>query len=136
MEHETNNRFSNYLGMKVLNLTETGCTVGMEIHPDLYNSIEGVVHGGATYSLADMAMGHGAAPPIEGVQQCVTLECKINYLAPMKGAYLKAEAKVLKRGGRVIVMEAHVTSEDGMLVAVALGTYARVSPNKPTSKGV
>jgi uncharacterized protein (TIGR00369 family) len=126
MSDGTRNKFNHYLGIEIVSLDDTGCTAMLKIRPELYNSIEGVVHGGVTNSLADVAMGHGAAPHVDGVQQCVTVESKMNYLAPARGEFLKAESKILKRGGRLIVMEAKVTTDDGTLVAVALGTYARI----------
>ena len=97
----------------------------MKIRPELFNSIEGVVHGGVTATLADVAMGHGAAPYVDGVQQCVTVESKIQYLSPARGERLEAESRVLKSGRSLIIMEARVTC-DGKLVAFATGTYARV----------
>lgn len=124
------NRFNHFLGIEIQRVDENGCTAVLKIRPEFHNSIEGVVHGGVTSTLADVAMGHGAAPHIDGVQQCVTVESKVSYLAPARGDLLIAESKVLKRGGRLIVMEARVTTGDGELVAVALGTYARVKPEK------
>lgn len=123
------NRFNHYLGIEVLNRDENGCKVSLKVRPELYNSIEGIVHGGVTATIADVAMGHGAAPHVDGVQQCVTVESKINYLAPAKGDLLEAESRVLKSGDKLIVMEARVTC-DGQLVAFATGTYARIHPKQ------
>ena len=131
-EHSTNeaviNRFNHTLGIEIERLDEEGCTASLTIRPEFYNSMEGVVHGGVTATLADVAMGHGAAPPVNGLQQCVTVESKINYLAPARGDRLIAEAKVIKRGLKIIVMEARVRTGDRKLVAVAVGTYARIQP--------
>lgn len=124
--YKTKNRFNQYLGIEIERLDESGCRAVLRIRPEMFNSIDGVVHGGVTSTLADVAMGHGAAPHVDGVQQCVTVESKINYLAPARGDLLIAESKVVKRGGKIIVMEAEITTGDGELVAVALGTYARV----------
>lgn len=123
---ETKNRFNHYLGIEIQHVDDEGCTAVLKIRPELYNSMDGVVHGGVTSTLADVAMGHGAAPHVDGVQQSVTVESKISYLAPAKGDLLIAESKVLKRGAKLIVMEARVTTGEGELVAVALATYARV----------
>lgn len=128
--HIAKNRFNHYLGIEIERLDEEGCTASLTIGPEFYNSMEGVVHGGVTATLADVAMGHGASPPINGLQQCVTVESKINYLAPARGDRLIAESKVIKRGSKIIVMEARITTGDGKLVAVAVGTYARVKPNE------
>ncbi|UOF92480.1 PaaI family thioesterase [Fodinisporobacter ferrooxydans] len=125
-KNEIVNRFNDYLGIEFLGLDEFGCKAMIRIRPELMNSIEGMVHGGVTSALADVVMGHGAAPPINGLQQCVTVENKMNYLSPAKGSVLFAESKVIKRGGTLIIMEAQVTTDHGELVAIATGTYARV----------
>ena len=124
---ESYNRFNHYLGIEVEKESEDGCIVSLEVKPELYNSLEGIVHGGVTFTLADVAMGHAADPPQSGVQQCVTSEIKINYVAPATGKKLIAESKVVKRGKKLVIMQADIKKEDGELVAVALGTYARIS---------
>ncbi|MFD2370532.1 PaaI family thioesterase [Brevibacillus sp. GCM10020057] len=124
MSERIRNRFNDYLGIEVIHRDEQGCKVALKIRPEMYNSIDGVVHGGVTSTLADVAMGHGAAPHIDGVQQCVTVESKIQYLYPARGELLEAQSYVLKSGRSLIIMEARVTC-DGKLVAVATGTYAR-----------
>ncbi|WP_027417044.1 PaaI family thioesterase [Aneurinibacillus terranovensis] len=124
------NRFNHYLGIEIDELNENGCKASLKIRPELYNSIEGVVHGGVTSTLADVVMGYAAAPHVNGVQQCVTVESKINYLAPARGERLIAESSVIKRGKRMIIMEAKVRTVDGTLVAVATGTYARISTDR------
>lgn len=127
---ESKNKFNHYLGIEIEHQDEESCTAILMIRPELYNSIEGVVHGGVTSTLADVAMGHAAAPHVDGVQQCVTVESKINYLSPARGEYLRAKSKVIKRGGKIIIMQAEVTTDDGTLVAIALGTYARVGSKR------
>lgn len=123
---QSQNRFNKLLGICIEREDDQGCVASLVIHSDLWNSMEGIVHGGVTSTLADVAMGHGAAPHVNGVQQCVTVESKINYLAPAKGSHLKAEANVLKKGKKIIVMEAKVFDEKGSLVAISTGTYARI----------
>nr|WP_210429402.1 PaaI family thioesterase [Paenibacillus dendritiformis] len=117
------------LGIEVVQLQRDGCVMQLHIRPDLHNSLEGVVHGGVTNTLADVAMGHAAVPPVDGVQQCVTVESKINYLSPAIGELLVAESRVLKRGRNLIVTDVRITC-DGKLVAVASGTYARINPER------
>jgi uncharacterized protein (TIGR00369 family) len=125
---QNKNRFNHYLGIEIQRVDDTGCTAVLKIRPDLFNSIDGIVHGGVTGALADTVMGFGAAPHVDGVQQCVTVESKISYLAPARGEMLIAESKVVKRGGKIVIMEAKVMTDQGELVAVALGTYLQVKP--------
>lgn len=128
MTTTTLNRFNQLLGIQVRETNESGCTAVLETQPDFENSLEGIIHGGVTYTLADVAMGHGAVAVVEGIQQCVTVECKINYLQPARGRFLTAQSQVLKKGNKIITMEAKIWDEQGELVAVALGTYVRIRP--------
>lgn len=130
MAFYSNNRFNDYVGIQFLEVNENGCTAILNNREQLHNSMEGVVHGGVTYTLADAVMGYAAAPHVNGVQQAVTVECKINYLRPARGPVLKAVSNVVRRGGKIIVVEAKVMEENGELVAIALGTYARVHAEK------
>jgi uncharacterized protein (TIGR00369 family) len=126
MIQQSLNRFNQLLGIRVEREDDTGCVATMEIRPEHWNSIEGVIHGGVTSTLADVAMGFGAAPHVNGVQQSVTVESKIHYLRPARGSRLTAKSQVLKSGKKLIIMEAKVMDEEGNLVAVATGTYARI----------
>ena len=127
MIQQSLNRFNQLLGIRIEREDETGCVATIEIRPEHWNSIEGVIHGGITSTLADVAMGFGAAPHVDGVQQSVTVESKIHYLSPARGKRLTAKSNVLKSGRKIIVMEAKVFDEGGKMIAVATGTYARVS---------
>ena len=53
----------------------------------------------------------------------VTLELKVNYLAPARGSKLTATAKVVKGGARTFVVECRVMTDLGEECAMALGTF-------------
>ncbi|WP_232698867.1 PaaI family thioesterase [Brevibacillus daliensis] len=129
MLNQKTNRFNEHVGIEVLHRDDEGCRIALTVRPEHFNSLDNVVHGGVTATLADVVMGHGAAPYLNGVQQCVTVETKINYVAPAKGERLEAVSKVIKSGRKLIIMEARVTC-DGELVAFASGTYARINTEK------
>ena len=80
----------------------------------------GSVHVGAIATLVDVAMGGAVAAA--GAEAPVTIEMKLTYLEPGRPGELRAEAKVRKRGKRITIVEAEVT-QDGDLVALALGTF-------------
>ena len=80
----------------------------------------GTVHGGAIATLVDVAMGGAVAAA--GADAPVTIEMKVTYLEPGRPGEIRAEAKVRKRGKRITIVEAEV-SQDGELVALALGTF-------------
>jgi acyl-CoA thioesterase len=56
-------------------------------------------------------------------EQCATLEIKMNYLLPVTGGTIAAEAAVVSRTKRVGVLEARVFGDGDRLVALATGTF-------------
>ncbi len=83
----------------------------------------GVVHGGVLYSMVDYALGAALTSELDRRERCATLEMKINYLAPVSGGELRAEAHVVDRTKRIGVMESRVFADGKRLVAVATGTF-------------
>ena len=59
--------------------------------------------------------------------ELATLEMKINYLEPVPGGKIKAEAKVLRAGRNFIVTECEIYNESGTMAAKALMTFAAAS---------
>ncbi|HVR44364.1 MAG TPA: PaaI family thioesterase [Thermoanaerobaculia bacterium] len=82
----------------------------------------GTLHGGILCDLADGAMGMAWASDLDEGESFTTLELKINYLKPVWEARLTAEAKVVKRGRAVGMVECEVRDERGSLVARASST--------------
>ena len=98
--------------------------VPLELNEDKRN-VRDVAHGGIVASLIDVAMGTAAAGGNYSTRQryVVTLELKVNYLAPARGQKLTATAKVVKGGARTFVVECRVVTDLGEECAMALGTF-------------
>ena len=98
--------------------------VSLELNEDKRN-VRDVAHGGIVASLIDVAMGTAAAGGNYSTRQryVVTLELKVNYLAPARGSKLTATAKVVKGGARTFVVECRVVTDSGEECAMALGTF-------------
>jgi len=82
----------------------------------------GTLHGGILCDLADAAMGIAYATGLADGESFTTLELKINFLKPVWNARLRAEARVVKRGKTVGLVECDVLDEGGGLVARASST--------------
>jgi uncharacterized protein (TIGR00369 family) len=85
----------------------------------------GTVHGGVLATMLDVAMGTAVAAV--GGDSPVTVSLTVTYLAPGRPGQLVADAKVRKRGKRLIVVEGEVTQdgEEGVdVVADALATFS------------
>lgn len=87
-----------------------------------YTTIRGRLHGGISAALADTAMGWAI---ITTGRTCVTVDMYINYFTPALGEHeLRAEAKVIHSGNRIVVAEATVLNDKGELVAKGRGTFS------------
>ena len=82
----------------------------------------GTLHGGILCDIADAAMGLAFASTLAAGESFTTIELKINFFRPVWEAQLRAEGKVVRRGGTVGYVECEVTDEAGRLVAKASST--------------
>lgn len=110
------------LGIRRTAMADGRAVFELRVSADHMNP-HGVVHGGVVYSLVDYAMGGALTSRLARGERCATLEVKINYLAPVTGGALRAEAWVVERTRRIGILEARVQGEDERLVALALGTF-------------
>jgi len=112
-----------------------GETIGMacvEIAPDFaafemlasrrHANPMGTVHGGILCDLADGAMGMAWASELATGETFTTLELKINFLKPVWESKLRAEARVVKRGRTIGLVECDVRDAKGDLVARVTST--------------
>ena len=75
----------------------------------------GVAHGGAIFSLADIAFG--AAANAGSDARVVSLSTNIDFLRPGRVGPLTAEAQEVRRGNRVVNYDVRVFDGEGALIA-------------------
>lgn len=115
--------FTNLLGCELLSLGEGSAELRLGMREELRNR-GGKLHGGAIFTLVDVAMGLACSASHGFDQHSVTLECKINYLRAVGEGEVLCNARVLHCGRRTLMVEAEVLQGD-KLVAKATGTFAR-----------
>ena len=85
--------FSQWLGIEILECEIGRCKVGMTIRKDMLNSMN-KAHGGISYSLADTAFGFAANT--HG-KYAVSIETSVNHIEALdEGDYLVAESVIEK----------------------------------------
>ena len=88
-----------------------------------HKQVHGVVHGGVLAALADTAGGLATYMAMPRGTRVATIEMKINYLEGVAGGTVTADARVVRRGRHIAVVDCDVRSEDGTLVSKALMTF-------------
>lgn len=121
-----NSPFAQLLGISIAEIEQDRVILAMPFKPELATMGE-MVHGGAIGTLADTA-GTVAAWADENTRPenlgGSTASLALDYLSAANGTELRAEAKVIKRGKRLVRCEVDVRDEAGRLVAKSLLTYS------------
>jgi uncharacterized protein (TIGR00369 family) len=92
---------------------------------------DGFIHAGISSTIMDSACGYAAFTLMPVEARVLTIEFKINLLAPAAGDSFRAIGKVRKPGRSVFVAEAELyATEDGTdkLVATMVGTLMAMYP--------
>lgn len=98
-----------------------------------HKQVHGVVHGGVLAALADTAGGLATYMACARGTRVATVEMKINYLEAVEEGVVTADAKVIRLGAHIAVVDCDVR-DHRRLVGKALMTYFVGPFNKPSNK--
>jgi acyl-CoA thioesterase len=117
-----NDRFSQWLGIEVLEVREGFSRIRMTLREEMLNGF-GVVHGGIAFSLGDSAFAFACN---NRNNLSMALDTSINFTKPMKpGDVLTAEAQELHNGRSTGLYLVTITNASGEQVALFKGTCFR-----------
>jgi len=89
---------------------------------DQHRQEAGVVQGGIIVTLGDHALYRAIQSVLEPGENSLTIELKVNFIAPARDGELTATARVISRGFRIIVGDMEITDSRQRLIARGLGT--------------
>ena len=113
--------FAEALGIEVTDIGDGHARGQLPVADHLRSSPGGeVLHGGATYALADTVGGAAVISLSRDVSP--TVDMRIDYLAPVT-TDIHATAEVIRHGLALSMVHVQVHDEDGTRVATAQGTY-------------
>jgi len=119
---QTVNPLLAFLGMIVLKVDEDHATLTLPARPELIQGA-GVVAGGILATLLDETMAHAILGGNKPGQRTTTMDMNVSYMRPVQvDENLTCEGRVIKRGSRVIFVEA-TASANGLEVARSTGTF-------------
>ncbi|MCC7274154.1 MAG: PaaI family thioesterase [Alphaproteobacteria bacterium] len=116
-----------------------GCRISLPYRPELSQQ-HGFFHGGVIGAVADNCGGYAAFTMAAADASILTVEYKLNIVAPGRGDRLEGEGRVVRAGRRIVVCESEIFAVAGgerSLCAVALGTLMLLPgrPDGPSQAG-
>jgi|APFre7841882630_1041343.scaffolds.fasta_scaffold10628_3 uncharacterized protein (TIGR00369 family) len=125
------------LDVRFVEMGAGAVVVEMPVRPEAFNG-SGNLHGGALATLIDVAAGSCAArasgfDPM--TQSLVTADLHVRYLGRPKTDLVRAEARLMRAGRMLIVVEVRVVDLDDNLVAFADFSSMIVGRREPLQRG-
>jgi uncharacterized protein (TIGR00369 family) len=125
--------FMSTLGAELTTVVEGGVEIRLPFSPSLTQQ-NGFVHAGAIIAVLDSACGYAALSVTADDKDVLTVELKVNLLAPAAGEWFVARGQVKKAGRTLTVCTADafaVSRGKEKLVATMLATIMAL-PMRPT----
>jgi len=111
--------FSQWLGIKVLEINEGNCTLQITVRDEMTNGFN-IAHGGIAYSLADSALAFAANS--YGIQS-MSIETSISHTKKVEsGDVLKAITKEINKSNKTAIYYITITNQNDIEVAHFKGT--------------
>lgn len=114
------------LGMQLAASEPGFARVTMEASPLTMGGVGGSMHGGLLACLVDVVMLQAIIPSLDPAtdQAAGTADLNITYMRPALGKQAIAEARVLRKGRQLAVVEVEITDDAGKLCAKGRTLYA------------
>ena len=117
--------FNQHLGIRVTRVHRDGITIECAVRPEMMNG-SGVLHGGVTATMADVAVGLAVQRHYGRRTGITTVELKVNFFRPVASGKVVARSHLLRVGSRISVGRADLFDGQKRLVGSALVTYILV----------
>jgi len=124
-ERFDDNPFHRYLGLRLVERSDGFARLRLTITETTPTGIGGSVNGGVIATMIDMATIPAVFTGLrEGSVPAGTADLQVSYLRQAHGAWIDAEATVIKRGRQLCVVEVSVINDTGALCARGRVLYA------------
>jgi len=119
------NPFHRYLGLRLVERSDGFARLRLTIGETTPTGIGGSVNGGVIATMIDMATIPAVFTGLrEGSIPAGTADLQVSYLRQAHGAWIDAEATVIKRGRQLCVVEVSVVNDSADLCARGRVLYA------------
>ena len=125
------------IGIDLLDYETGEAVTSFNMKPDLVgNPVAGILHGGVTASVIDLTGGLSALlscaryhqnKPLEVIEKkmvsSATIDMRVDYLRPGKGASFKCLSRVIRAGSRIVVAKIDLYNDIDTRIATGTATY-------------
>jgi uncharacterized protein (TIGR00369 family) len=122
------------IGAALTRVSPGDVQIELPVRSDLSQQ-HGYVHGGIVTAIVDSACGYAALSLAPAGTEVLTVEYKVNFLAPARGARLVARGRVMRPGRTISVCSGDVVAVDGahttLIVTMLTTMIARQEPRAP-----
>src|ERR1051326_1351494 len=115
------------MGAKLDRVADGEVDISLDFRDDLAQQ-SGALHAGTVATIADTACGLAALSLMPAGSGVVSVEFKLNLLAPAVGAHFVAKGRVVRAGKTLSVCTADVIADGERVVATMLATMMRRAP--------
>jgi uncharacterized protein (TIGR00369 family) len=124
-------RFAREHGFRLAGLGRGRASVRTRVARDSIQGL-GLAQGGILTALADTAATFAGYSAVDAVDQLLTLELSMSFLAPAgEGQGLEARGRLLRCGRRIVVADAQVHDASGRRIAAGRFTMIRLPGREP-----
>lgn len=114
--------FNRGVGIRIAKVHKDGVTIEIPLREDLLNG-SGVLHGGVTATIADVAVGMAIARHFGGTRQATTVELKVNYFRPVSEGKVVARSRLLRVGNHLVIGSVDIRDDRKNFAGFAIATY-------------
>ena len=115
--------YYHHMGLKVNIIGEDGSSELVMNFKDNFRNIHGIAHGGVLASLVDACSGLALYSLLKEDEAIVTVDLRINYVAPFTEGKITGRGKAIHRGRNTAVSEGSIYDESEKLLAKGMATY-------------
>jgi uncharacterized protein (TIGR00369 family) len=119
-----------YLGVIIHEISAERAVMRLPFRPEFIQG-GGLIAGGILATLADEAMAHAALAALGPGETTATIEMNIRYLKACPSGEITAAARLIKKGRRVMTVQADVLNGKNQIIAQAGASFMVLQKNSP-----
>lgn len=112
-----------HLGIEIRSFEKEDTKIMLHVQPDLLNT-NGTLHGGVYASMLDFIQKIHLSSVTE--LRCVSVSSSVYFTAPVTKGTIYAEASIISRGYKTVIVEGIIRNERGDICSKGIGTFKMI----------